>query len=369
MARLAAAGTPASEAPESSAGPAGGRGSSRNADLAAKCVRLEKELREAKKESKRLDAAAKRSERKIQDSERENRRLERDMSCLKDENKTLKAELAAAQAASADAAGPSGRKRRRTEKSTEKVELPIGVWKKIAEKLHKNDVFSFALTCKQLREAQQAAGRKLETKTQWKDDDDNSFCVDNDFTRSWCWCHTRTFNINETRPKCFKAVNVVAASKGYLDVLKHWENAPEDKKKLLWDEYTCRVAAHGGRLDVLKYLRSQGCPWNRWTCAYAAEGGRLEVLKWLRSQGCPWDESTCSYAAYGGQLHVLKWARAAGCPWSEYTCSNAAQKGHLDTLKWLRSQNPPCPWSKSSCLYWAQCNNHSRVVDWINAQP
>ena len=78
MARLAAAATPASEAPESSAGIAGGRGSSRNADLAAKCVRLEKELREARKHSERLDVVAKRSE-------REKRRLTRDVSSLKDE--------------------------------------------------------------------------------------------------------------------------------------------------------------------------------------------------------------------------------------------------------------------------------------------
>ena len=35
---MAAAATPASQAPESSAGPAGGRGSSRSADLAAKCA-------------------------------------------------------------------------------------------------------------------------------------------------------------------------------------------------------------------------------------------------------------------------------------------------------------------------------------------
>ena len=33
------------------------------------------------------------------------------------------------------------------------------------------------------------------------------------------------------------------------------------------------------------------------TCSYAAEGGHLEVLKWLRENGCPWNKYTCSYAA------------------------------------------------------------------------
>ena len=179
----------------------------------------------------------------------------------------------------------------------------------------------------------------------------------------------KRFNISETPAKCINAVNMVAAGCGYLDVLKHWENVPEDKKEELWDKKTCRVAAWKGRLGVLKYLRSQGCPWDKWTCTDAAEGGHLEVLKWLRSQGCPWDESTCSYAAYGGQLHVLKWARAAGCPWSYYSCWQAAEEGHLDVLKWLRGQNPPCPWDKSWCLFEAQSKNHPHVVAWINTQP
>ena len=78
MARLAAAPTSASQAPESSARATAGRGSSHNADLAAKCARLEKELREARKHSEGLDVVAKRSE-------REKRRLTRDVSSLKDE--------------------------------------------------------------------------------------------------------------------------------------------------------------------------------------------------------------------------------------------------------------------------------------------
>ena len=251
------------------------------------------------------------------------------------------------------------------------VGLPTGVWVKIAEKVDKNVVFSFAMTCKQLREAQQVAGRKLETKTEWKDEDGNTFVEE--FTHSWCWFHTRRFNISETRADIIKAVNTVAASEGYLDVLKHWEDVPADKKKFLWDEVTCMWAASKGHLDVLKYLRSQGCPWDEITCDMAAWNGHLEVLKWSRSQGCPWDEFTCASAAGKGHLEILKWVRSQGCPWSQKSCTWAAQFGHLETLKWLRGQNPPCPWDKSDCLFWARSNSHfvenSHVVDWINSQP
>ena len=52
-------------------------------------------------------------------------------------------------------------KKRRREKE---VKLPTEVWAIIAKKLDKNDVCSFALVSKQLREAQVLAGRKLVTR-------------------------------------------------------------------------------------------------------------------------------------------------------------------------------------------------------------
>jgi len=48
-------------------------------------------------------------------------------------------------------------------------------------------------------------------------------------------------------------------------------------------------------------------------CAAAAQGGHLEVLKWLRDNGCPWGAKTCTCAAVEGHLEVLKWAREQGC--------------------------------------------------------
>ncbi len=44
------------------------------------------------------------------------------------------------------------------------------------------------------------------------------------------------------------------------------------------------------------------------------ENGHLEVLKWLRANGCPWNEEVCGLAATEGHLEILKWARENGCP-------------------------------------------------------
>jgi hypothetical protein len=135
----------------------------------------------------------------------------------------------------------------------------------------------------------------------------------------------------------YNVLPMKAAKTGQLEVLQ-WlrENGCP------WDEYTCHHAAEGGHLEVLQWLRANGCPWNASTCGSAAEGGQLEVLQWLRANGCPWDECTCAEAAGGGHLEVLQWARANGCPWNVSTCSGAANGGHLEVLRWTRANGCPC---------------------------
>ncbi|WZN59600.1 ankyrin repeat protein [Chloropicon roscoffensis] len=160
-----------------------------------------------------------------------------------------------------------------------------------------------------------------------------------------------------------------AAEGGHVEVLQ-WLR----QNGCPWGNSTCYNAARGGHLDALKWARSQDppCPWGYMTCAYAAQGGHLEVLKWARSQDppCPWSAVTCSEAADGGHLEFLKWARSQDppCPWSESTCARAACGGHLDVLKWARSQDPPCPWSRDECRRRASMYGHQHIIDWIDQQ-
>ena len=64
----------------------------------------------------------------------------------------------------------------------------------------------------------------------------------------------------------------------------------------------------------------------------------MEVLKWLRSEGCPWDASACKEAALGGNLEVLRWLRSEGCPWDERTWEYAADS---TTREWLKENGYP----------------------------
>jgi hypothetical protein len=145
-----------------------------------------------------------------------------------------------------------------------------------------------------------------------------------------------------------RGVEVKAAVRlGYLSTLKHLHRQGRlhvNSEGSLQKCFTGKIheieatvlhqeAAAKGQLEVLKWLRANGCPWDEKTCASAAQAGHLEVLQWARANGCPWDANTCAGAALAGHIKVLQWARANGCPWDEWTCTMAATLGHLEMLK------------------------------------
>ena len=232
----------------------------------------------------------------------------------------------------------------------------------VAAKLYDDDVLAFALTSKQHRQAQQQAGRKLVTRPCYENEDGSHTVKYH--SRDWCAWWSKRFNLSETAPNCMKVVIRVAAHEGYLDVLEtYWSDLPEVKKKLLMDKRTCALAAEGGHLETLQWLRSQRCAWDEDTCTWAASYGRLKCLQWARSEGCPWDESTCNYAADRGHLEVLRWAKDNGCPWYEaHICNRAAQNGHLSVLKYARSQD--CSWDEAT-TYYAASGGHLDMLRWL----
>eukprot|EP00173_Palmaria_palmata_P000761 Plantae.Rhodophyta-Palmaria_palmata.ctg13768.p1 GENE.Plantae.Rhodophyta-Palmaria_palmata.ctg13768~~Plantae.Rhodophyta-Palmaria_palmata.ctg13768.p1 ORF type:complete len:319 (-),score=6.47 Plantae.Rhodophyta-Palmaria_palmata.ctg13768:57-941(-) len=110
------------------------------------------------------------------------------------------------------------------------------------------------------------------------------------------------------------------------------------------DERIMEAAATHGRLKMIQWLRTNGCPWNETCMELAAGGGHLEALQWMRANGCPWDATCIAEAARYGQLEVIKWARANGCPWDE-SCTAAASNYLSSTnqhvIQWLQENGCP----------------------------
>ena len=65
-----------------------------------------------------------------------------------------------------------------------------------------------------------------------------------------------------------------------------------------------------------------------WSCRER----HLEILQWLRAEGCPGDAMTCFEAITGGHVETLRWARENGCPW------NAATPGPGGRGAWVRAR-------------------------------
>ncbi len=70
----------------------------------------------------------------------------------------------------------------------------------------------------------------------------------------------------------------------------------------------------------------------------AAALGSYSLLHWHQDTlRCPWHPSISASAARSGKLDMLKWLRENGCPWSEFTWEVA----HESVKPWLREN--ACP--------------------------
>ena len=125
-------------------------------------------------------------------------------------------------------------------------------------------------------------------------------------------------------------------------------------------EFRLMRAANEGRLDVLKWLFEKGCPMDLNLCTLgercalgAVFSGNVHMLQWMKDNGMTgeWRESHMFSAANSGSLEVVKWLRANGCPWDEDACRRAA-RGHWDILQYLVDNK--CPGWKEAAIQYAE---------------
>jgi hypothetical protein len=120
-------------------------------------------------------------------------------------------------------------------------------------------------------------------------------------------------------------------------------------------------AAGGGHLEVVRFLLENGCPWDPTrTCVRAAWSTNIELLQFLKQQGCILSAQVMSNAAQRGDLRMCQYLHAEQCPWGESACWNAACEGHVDTLRWLHEQG--CPWHFQDASSTAARRGHLHVI-------
>jgi hypothetical protein len=96
-------------------------------------------------------------------------------------------------------------------------------------------------------------------------------------------------------------------------------------------EDACVAAAARGRVDMLKWLRSRGCPWSTVTTHAAAASGQIATLHWAVQHGCPLSKA-CATLLAGFSLSDMAWAMRSGCMVDECAAARAAHKGLVDVL-------------------------------------
>ena len=129
-----------------------------------------------------------------------------------------------------------------------------------------------------------------------------------------------------------------------------------------WGDDTLRVAAAGGRSEMIRHLRAHGCPWGVAAFEAAAACGHLEAAVCLRELGCYWDCSVTDAAASHGHLEMLKFLHLAGCPWDVGSSISAAAGGHLEVIKYLHAGG--CP-RDSRATASAAGGGHLDVVEYL----
>jgi hypothetical protein len=143
-----------------------------------------------------------------------------------------------------------------------------------------------------------------------------------------------------------------AARSGSIDVLR-WLK----EQGCNFGASTCKAAAARAHVHVLQFLHDEGCEWDKTACSAATRNGHLSTLQWLHEHGCPWDDDRiCDDAAECGSIEILMYLRQQGCEYNEQTIITAAESGHLETVRFLHESG--CLWDADTiCLHAAEGNN------------
>ncbi|KAE8993875.1 hypothetical protein PF011_g16960 [Phytophthora fragariae] len=154
-----------------------------------------------------------------------------------------------------------------------------------------------------------------------------------------------------------------AGQNGRLDVVQwlqeHTHPAPTHMFFVTLEE-----AARNGDLPMVQWLCDVRGEWSPYAAVLAASGGHLHVLKWLRGNIFSSSPSaSMDDAAANGHFEVLKWMQANGGYATSAAMNKAAGNGHLEIVKWLhKTRAEGCT---TAAMDAAAANGHVEIVQWL----
>jgi hypothetical protein len=135
-----------------------------------------------------------------------------------------------------------------------------------------------------------------------------------------------------------------------------------------WEPDTiCERAAESSSIEVLQYLKQQGGVFTKRAMRMAAYMGNLHVIQYLHSEQCPWDTSACTNAC---GVDILHWLREQGCPGNpEAVRCAAAEADDLDMVLYMAEVQPAASAAQlTQMLNAAGANDSLETAEWLRQQ-
>jgi len=111
-------------------------------------------------------------------------------------------------------------------------------------------------------------------------------------------------------------------------------------KKFKYNYLTSSNAAMHGNLEMLKFLLKHNCTWNELLIVEAAEYGHKHIVEWcIENKKYKMDKYACAEAAKNNHLDMLVYLRENGCPWDVNTYISA--RNHPLIFKYVLDNNCP----------------------------
>lgn len=121
-------------------------------------------------------------------------------------------------------------------------------------------------------------------------------------------------------------------------------------------------AAFGGHLQLLQWLRANGCHIDGGIISYAAKGGQLCTFRWLLSHGYGTYSSSMMYAVENSNTKILEWLKSRGHVFDTLAWDYAVAHGTINSLSWLLENG--CVPSTNSCAK-AAVFDQFEILKWL----